>query len=148
MVEWGERSGNSLWFWKPFLALLADEGRAPHPATPLEETGGGRGVPQARKEETRPRLDGEAPSGEGGPRGLAHSLKSPLLSVQWTSLVAQTIKHLPTMWETRFNSRVGKISWRMKWQPTPVLLPGKPHGWRNPVVGHSPWDRKESETTK
>jgi len=27
---------------------------------------------------------------------------------------------------------------RRQWQPTPVLLPGKSHGWRN-LVGHSPW---------
>ena len=24
---------------------------------------------------------------------------------------------------------------RRRWHPTPVLLPGKPHGWRNPVLG-------------
>ena len=29
-------------------------------------------------------------------------------------------------------------AWRRKWQPTPVLLPGKSHGQRNPV-GYSPW---------
>ena len=28
---------------------------------------------------------------------------------------------------------VGKISWRRKWQPTPVLLPGKCHGRRSLV---------------
>ena len=27
-----------------------------------------------------------------------------------------------------------------KWQPTPVLLPGKSHGWRS-LVGCSPWGR-------
>ena len=27
-----------------------------------------------------------------------------------------------------FDSRVGKISWRRKWQPTPVFLLGKFHG--------------------
>ena len=27
-----------------------------------------------------------------------------------------------------FNPWVGKIHWRRKWQPTPVLLPGKSHG--------------------
>ena len=27
-----------------------------------------------------------------------------------------------------FNPWVGKISWSRKWQPTPVFLPGKPHG--------------------
>ena len=25
-------------------------------------------------------------------------------------------------------------TWRRKWQPTPVLLPGKSHGWRSLVV--------------
>ena len=39
---------------------------------------------------------------------------------------------------------VGKISWRRKWQPTPVLLPGKSHGQRN-LVGYSPWDHKETQ---
>ena len=41
---------------------------------------------------------------------------------------------------------VRKIPWRMKWQPTPVLLPGKSHGQRS-LVGYSPWGRKESDTT-
>ena len=27
-----------------------------------------------------------------------------------------------------FNCWVGKIPWRRKWQPTPILLPGKSHG--------------------
>ena len=35
----------------------------------------------------------------------------------------------------------------MKWQPTPVFLPGKPHGWRS-LVGYSAWSRKESDTTE
>ena len=34
--------------------------------------------------------------------------------------------------------RVGKIPWRRKWQPTPVLLPGESHGQSNPA-GCSPW---------
>ena len=29
---------------------------------------------------------------------------------------------------------------RRQWHPTPVLLPGKSHGWRS-LVGCSPWDR-------
>ena len=37
----------------------------------------------------------------------------------------------------RFNLWVRKISWRRKWQPTPVLLPGKSHGQRS-LVGYSP----------
>ena len=34
-----------------------------------------------------------------------------------------------------------------QWQPTPVLLPGKSHGWRS-LVGCSPWGLKESDTTE
>ena len=37
--------------------------------------------------------------------------------------------------------------WRRKWQPTPVFLPGKSHGWRNPA-GDSPWGHKESDMTE
>ena len=80
--------------------------------------------------------------------------------------------------EPRFDPRVGKIPWRRKWQPTPVLLPGNSKEldmterlhfhkipWRKkwqptPVflprkshgqrnlVGYSPWGQKESDTTK
>ena len=42
-------------------------------------------------------------------------------------------------------SSVGKISWRRKEQPTPILLPRKLHGWRS-LVGYSLWGRKESDT--
>ena len=42
---------------------------------------------------------------------------------------------------------VEKICWRRKWQSTPVLLPGKSHGWRS-LVGYSPCGRKESDTTE
>ena len=34
-----------------------------------------------------------------------------------------------------------------QWQPTPVLLPGKSHGWRG-LVGCSPWGCWESDTTE
>ena len=33
---------------------------------------------------------------------------------------------------------IRKISWRRKWQPPPVLLPGKPHGQKI-LVGYRPW---------
>ena len=36
---------------------------------------------------------------------------------------------------------------RRRWHPTPVLLPGKPHGRRN-LVGCSPWGREELDTTE
>ena len=55
-----------------------------------------------------------------------------------TSLMAQTIKCLPTMWESWVQSWVRKISWRRKWQPNPVFLPGESHGQRS-LAGYSPW---------
>ena len=39
------------------------------------------------------------------------------------------------------------FGWRRQWHSTPVLLPGKSHGWRS-LVGCSPWGRKESNTTE
>ena len=36
---------------------------------------------------------------------------------------------------------------RRQWHPTPVLLPGKSHGWRS-LVGCSPWGREELDTTE
>ena len=36
---------------------------------------------------------------------------------------------------------------RRQWPPTPVLLPGKSHGWRS-LVDCSPWGREESDTTE
>jgi len=38
-------------------------------------------------------------------------------------------------------------SQRRQWHPTPVLLPGKSHGWRR-LVGCSPWGCWESDTTE
>ena len=43
------------------------------------------------------------------------------------SLVAQLIKNLPAVQETRFDSWVGKIRWRRERLPTPVFL-GFPGG--------------------
>ena len=44
----------------------------------------------------------------------------------------------------RFDPWVRKIAWSRKWQPTPVFLPGKSHGWRK-LIGDSPSGRKESD---
>ena len=48
-----------------------------------------------------------------------------------------------------FDPWVLKIPWRMKWQPTPVFLPGKVHGQRS-LEGYSPWGCKvgHSSVTK
>ena len=39
------------------------------------------------------------------------------------------------------------LNCRRQWHPTPVLLPGKSHGWRS-LVGCSPWGCEESDTTE
>ena len=36
---------------------------------------------------------------------------------------------------------------KRQWHPTPVLLPGKSHGWRS-LEGCSPWGHEESDTTE
>ena len=46
----------------------------------------------------------------------------------------------------RFDSWVGKIPWRRKWQPTPIFLPGESHRQRS-LEGYRPWGCKELDTT-
>ena len=41
--------------------------------------------------------------------------------------------------DNHFIYPLGEI-WEKAWHPTPVLLPGKSHGWRS-LVGCSPWGR-------
>ena len=56
-------------------------------------------------------------------------------------------KYPPAMQETQVQSWVTKISSRREWQPSPVFLPGEPHGQRS-LVGFSPRGHKESDTTE
>ena len=44
-------------------------------------------------------------------------------------------------------SKPAFVRWRRWWHPTPVLLPGKSHGWRS-LVGCSPWGHWGSVTTE
>ena len=46
-----------------------------------------------------------------------------------------------------FDPWVGEITWKKKWQPTPVFLPEKSHGQRN-LVDYSPWGHKEFDTAE
>ena len=48
-----------------------------------------------------------------------------------------------------FDPWVGKIPWRRKWQPTPVFLPGEPHGQRSLVqsIGSRESDTNERLST-
>ena len=47
----------------------------------------------------------------------------------------------------RHGFKIRKISWRRKWQLTPVLLPGKSHEQKN-LAGYSLWGPKEPNTTE
>ena len=63
-------------------------------------------------------------------------------NLPWSaSLVAQMVKHLPAMWETWFRYLDWDDPLGRKWQPTPVLLSGKLHGWKS--LGS-----QESDTTE
>ena len=61
--------------------------------------------------------------------------------------MAQTVKCLPAMQRPGFDPWFRKISWRRKWQLTPVLLPGKSHGQMS-LIGALAWGREESDTTE
>ena len=45
------------------------------------------------------------------------------------------------------NGNLLQCSWRRKWQPTPVFLPGESHGQRS-LAGYSPRGCEESDTTE
>ena len=96
---------------------------------------------------------------------LPAALHSPSLALQPSCLhyemplLPAVYIHEELLWQLRqfsvclqcgrpgFDPWVGKIPWRRKWQPTPVLLPGKFHGWRS-LVDYSPWDCKELDMTE
>ena len=62
------------------------------------------------------------------------------------SLVAQTVKNLPAMWETR----VASLGWEdplEKGMAIPVFLPREFHGQRS-LAGYKSWGCKESDTTE
>ena len=48
-------------------------------------------------------------------------------------------------WE--FDPWACNILWRRKWKPTPIFIPGKPHGQRSPA-GYSPQGHKELDMTE
>ena len=78
-----------------------------------------------------------------------------LMSPFWAFQVALVIKNPPanslvgySPWGHEELNRTERLSWRRQWQPTPVLLPGKSHGWRRSLVDCRPWGREESDTTE
>ena len=104
--------------------------------------------------------------------GSCYSIDISFQLYKLTSLVAQTVKHLPTMRETRVQSLgpegllekgmathssilapypqkkgLKEIFLRRKWQPTSVFLPGESQG-QGSVVGCHLWGRTELDTTE
>ena len=79
-------------------------------------------------------------------KGYYTNTLNPTLALLFrVSLVAQMVKSLLVMWEIRVQSLGQKDPLRRKWQPTPVLLPGKFHEQRG-LVGYSPWGRQKSRS--
>ena len=63
------------------------------------------------------------------------------------SLLSKGISRVSSSTTVQKHQFTGFIMWKRQWHPTPVLLPGKSHRWRS-LVGCSPWDRQESDTTE
>ena len=61
--------------------------------------------------------------------------------------LAQTVKHLSTMWQTWVRSLGWEVPWRRKRQPTPVLLPRKSRGQRSLVSTASQRVRHDGATS-
>ena len=61
--------------------------------------------------------------------------------------MAQKVKHLPAMWETRVQSLGWEDPLEKEMAPHSSILSGKSHGQRS-LVGYSPWGHKESDLTE
>ena len=78
-----------------------------------------------------------------GSKGVGHNRATEL---NWTLYLGPLVKNLPAnardlgVWSL-WGGGGGKIPWRRKWQPTPVVLPVKFQGQRS-LTGYSPCDRK------
>ena len=84
------------------------------------------------------------------------NLKQTEVLTKWVirrpSLVVQMEKNLPAnTGDARDTGRldpwVRKMSWRRKWQPAPVFLPGESHRQRS-LADHSPKGHAESDRTE
>ena len=61
--------------------------------------------------------------------------------------MAQTVKNLPAVQETRLNPGVRKTPLEKGMATHSIFLPGESHGWRG-LVGYTPWGCKESDLTE
>ena len=69
------------------------------------------------------------------------------LSITRASQVAQMVKHLLAMWETWVQSLGWDDSLEKEMATHSSTLAGKLHGQRS-LVGYSPWDHKDLDTTE
>ena len=87
----------------------------------------------------------ERSPGKGNGNWFQYScLENPMDSGAWWATVHRIAKG--RIWPKRLSSThtiMLRYEKRRQWHPTPVLLPGKSHGWRS-LVGCSPWGRYES----
>ena len=87
-------------------------------------------------------------NGEGNGNPLQCScLENPRDGGAWWAAVYGVAQSWTQLKWLSFSSSSRFIHWRRQWHPTPVLLPGKSHGWRS-LVGSSPWGRKELDRTE
>ena len=71
----------------------------------------------------------------------SHEIKRCLL------LGRKVMTNLDSMFKSRDITLSTKVCLRKAMAPTPVLLPGKSHGWRS-LMGCSPWGHKELDVTE
>ena len=73
----------------------------------------------------------------GSERSAGERIGCPL-QYSWASLVAQTVKNLPAMWEPWVQSLGREDPLKKEMVTYSVFLPGESHGWRGSLVGLQP----------
>ena len=62
--------------------------------------------------------------------------------IHWGFRCGSVVENPMLMQEMCIPSLCWEAPLKRKWQPIPVFLPGKSHGWRS-LAGSNPWDSKE-----
>ena len=74
----------------------------------------------------------------------------PATEPRTSPFLSQLSYSLILLWSS-YNNQILEDSrrapWSRKWKPTPVFLPGEFHAQRS-LLGYSPWNHKESDTTE
>ena len=87
------------------------------------------------------------PGTEPGPQQWKPRILSTRSPGDSLSILFKKSKHMARIFLSSFLVKFRVRHRRRQWHPTPVLLPGKSHGWRS-LVGCSPWGPEESDTTE